>query len=121
MTKPRCRRRALGLLVVASLGIALRAKAAELPLVLSEDFESGSSRWQPTDGGSWEVIDTPRGKGFSLFQQSKYQPPHRSPVNITILKDVIVSDFVLDVDLQSTVKDYDQRMLVLVFGYHDTA
>jgi len=121
MKYARCLCLTFALLVVASLWVELRAKAAELPLVLSEDFESGDSRWQPTDASSWKVIDTPRGKVFSLFQQSKYTPPHRSPVNITILKDAIVSDFVLDVNLQSTVKDYDHRSLVLVFGYQDPA
>ena len=34
---------------------------------------------------------------------------------------VTVSDFELDVSLQSTVKDYNHRSLVIVFGYQDPA
>lgn len=101
------------------LGVASIVTAAE-PLV-RDDFESGSQRWQPTDPAAWKIADTERGKVFSLFQQSKYKPPHRSPENFALLKDVIVGDFVLEVDVQSTVKDYDHRDLVLVFGYQDPA
>ena len=34
---------------------------------------------------------------------------------------MVVGDFVLEVELQSTVKDYDHRSMVLVFGYQDPA
>ena len=94
-------------------------RAAELPLLVSETFEQGADRWQPTDAKAWKILQTPEGYVYHLFQQSKYKPPHRSPVNIALLKDVIVSDFVLDTRLQSTVKDYDHRSMVLVFGYQD--
>jgi hypothetical protein len=95
--------------------------AAELPLLLTEDFDNGANRWQPMDAKSWKIIDTPRGKAFSLFRQSEYKPPHRSPVNIAILKQPVVSDFSLEVDVQSTVPDYNHRSLVIVFGYQDPA
>ncbi len=111
-------------LVLAAIagGAALRsASAAELPLLLKEDFESGSDRWQPMDPNSWKVLKTPEGNVYSLFAQSKYKPPHRSPVNISLLKDIVVSDFDLTCRMQSTVKDYDHRSLVLVFGYQDPA
>jgi len=58
---------------------------------------------------------------YSLIRDSEYKPPHRSPVNVALLKGVTVSDFVLDVRLQSTVPDYGHRSLVLVFGYQDPA
>jgi hypothetical protein len=97
------------------------AFGAELPLLVSEDFEQGSARWQPSDPQAWKVIETPRGKVYSLFQQSHYKPPYRSPVNFALLKDVVVGDFALAADVQSTVKDYDHRDMVLVFGYQDPA
>ncbi len=109
------------LAIAIALVAAGPALAAELPLLLTEDFDNGAARWQPFDGQAWRVVDTPRGKVYSLFQQSQYKPPYRSPVNIALLKDVIVGDFVLDVELQSTVKDYDHRSMVLVFGYQDPA
>jgi hypothetical protein len=97
------------------------AARAELPIVVDEDFEAGSDRWQPADAQSWKIAKTPKGNVYSLFQDSKYQPPYRSPVNIALLKNVVVSDFVLNLRLQSTVKDYNHRSMVVLFGYQDPA
>jgi len=97
------------------------AARAELPILVDEDFEAGSDRWQPADAQSWKIVKTPQGNVYSLFQDSKYQPPYRSPVNIALLKDVVVGDFVLDLRLQSTVKDYNHRSMVVLFGYQDPA
>ncbi len=96
-------------------------RAVELPILLSEDFESGADRWQPMDPASWKVVSTPEGKAYSLFQQSNYKPPFRSPVNIALLKEPMVSDFVLTTRVRSTVKDYDHRSMVLIFGYQNPA
>jgi len=106
---------------VALLALAtfVHPAVAELPLVFSEDFESGAQRWQPTDAKSWKLLATPQGQVYSLFADSKFKPKHRSPVNISLLKEVTVSDFELTVKLQSTVQDYGHRSLVLVFGYQD--
>jgi hypothetical protein len=110
---------ACGFFLVIALG---KVKAADsLPLVISEDFEQGAARWQPTDAAAWKILETPQGKVYSLFQQSNFKPPHRSPVNIAILKDVIVGDFVFETKVQSTVKDYDHRSMVMIFGYQDPA
>ncbi len=113
---------AYGLLpAIAILVLPPLAGAAELPLLVQEDFEGGSVRWQPTDTNAWKVVTTPQGKVYSLFRQSDYKPPHRSPLNFSLLKDVVVGDFALDAKVQSTVKDYDHRDMVLVFGYQDPA
>jgi hypothetical protein len=92
-----------------------------LPLLLEEDFEKGAERWEPTDPAAWKVTETPKGKFYSQCGKSAYTPPHRSPLNLSILKDVVVGDFVLEAKLQSTVKDYGHRDMVLVFGYQDAA
>jgi hypothetical protein len=93
----------------------------ELPLLFQDDFENGASHWQPTDPQAWKVIQTDRGKVYSQFKQSKYEPPYRSPFNLALLKDVSVSDFVLEAKLQSTVKDYPHRDMCLAFGYQNPA
>ena len=109
-------------LIVAGLAAGtVVARAADLPLLVHEDFEAGAARWRPADPASWKIVETPRGNVYSLFQQSKYQPPHRSPRNIALLDDVVVGDFVLELRLQSTVKDYNHRSMVIVFGYQDPA
>jgi len=110
--------------VAALLMTALFSTAqarAELPLVVSEGFETGADRWQPTDEQSWKIAETPSGNVYSLFKDSTYQPPYRSPVNISLLKDAVVGDFVLEARLQSTVQDYNHRSMVMVFGYQDPA
>ena len=68
-----------------------------------------------------EGLRDAEGHVYSLIAESEYKPPYRSPVNIALLEDVVVGDFVLDARLQSTVKDYDHRSMVLVFGYQDPA
>src|SRR5262245_39293934 len=93
--------------------------AKELPVVFEDDFTKGADRWEPTDAKAWKIVDAPDGKMFSQFQQSKYTPAVRSPVNYALVKDVVVGDFVLDVKLQSTGKDGPHRDMCLFFGHQD--
>lgn len=93
----------------------------ELPVLVSEDFEGGADRWEFSDPKAWKVADGPKGKMLSLVEKTTPKTPHRSPFGIALLKDVTVGDFVLEADVQSTVKDYPHRDLVLVFGYQDNA
>jgi hypothetical protein len=97
------------------------AEPADLPDVAHEDFEQGAERWQATDAQAWEVLPGKEGKGYGNTKQSDYKPPHRSPLNIALLKDVIVGDFVLEADVRSTVKDYGHRSMCMFFGYQDPA
>ncbi|MCE9608215.1 MAG: hypothetical protein K8U03_25300 [Planctomycetia bacterium] len=101
------------------------AASAELPLVFEDDFEQGSEqlakRWKPTDAAAWKLVDGKSGKAYSLFQQSNYKPPFRSPVNISLVDDVAVTDFRLEADVLSTKADYPHRSMIMVFGYQDPA
>lgn len=93
-----------------------------LPLIFEESFENGAERWEPTDAKAWKIKDTDNGGVFSQFEKrSKYEPPHRSPYNIALLRDVQVGDFVLDADVLSTHEDYGHRDVCLFFGYQDSA
>jgi hypothetical protein len=100
---------------------AAAAEKPEWPLLFQDDFEKGAERWQPTDPQAWKILKTDRGKVYSQFQGSKYNPPHRSPLNISLVKDVDVSDFMLSVKAQSTCRDYPHQDLCLFFGYQDPA
>lgn len=95
--------------------------AQDLPELVQEDFEKGADRWEFSDPGAWKVADTDKGKSLTLFKKTTPKTPHRSPFGVALLKDVVVGDFVLEADVQSTVKDYPHRDLVLVFGYQDAA
>lgn len=93
------------------------------PLLASEDFTAADPflRWEPTDANAWKRVEQAGNGVFNQFAQSKYQTPVRSPFNRAMLKDLIVSDCVLDVKLQSTARDYPHRSLCLFFGYQDPA
>jgi len=111
-------------LVVLFCGLFLcQPVAAEkkLKLVYKDDFEKGAKNWEPTDKNAWRLRKTAKGLVYNQFKGSKYKPPHRSPVNISLLKDVYVGDFVLKVKVRSTIKDYGHRDMCLFFGYQDKA
>jgi hypothetical protein len=93
--------------------------AQELPVLLTEDFEKGADKWEFSDPKAWKVIDTDKGKSLGLVEKTTPKTPHRSPFGVALLKDVVVGDFVLEVDAKSTVKDYPHRDLVFIFGYQD--
>jgi hypothetical protein len=105
-------------LAVLVLGLSVQAQP---PLLFQDDFEKGADRWEPTDAAAWKTIDTKDGKVYSQFQQSKYKPPFRSPLNFALVKDLSVGDFVLEARCQSTIKDYGHRDMCLFFGYQDPA
>lgn len=96
---------------------------AQAPLVFEDDFEKGAEHWQPTDAAAWKLAPGRKdhGQAYSLFQQSKYKPPHRSPINIALIKDVQVTDFKFEVDILSTAREYPHRSMCLFFGYQDPA
>jgi hypothetical protein len=113
---------------LALVGLTAFVEAAEapkgvtnLPLLFADDFESGNSdRWTTTDPAAWKILVTDKGNVFSQFQtKSNYEPPVRSPYNRALIKDIVVSDFLLEVKLQSTIPDYGHRDLCLFFGYQD--
>ena len=94
---------------------------AKLPLLFADDFEKDADRWQPTDAKAWKVVQTKKGRHYSQFQNSKYTPPHRSPLNIALVKDLRVTDFHLEAKVQSTGNDGPHRDMCLFFGYQDPA
>lgn len=91
----------------------------ERGLVVVDDFSKGADAWNPTDPAAWKVIKTDHGPAYSLAKESKYKPPHRSPFNISLLKDVVVADFTLRVEAQSTKAEYPHQDMCLFFGYQD--
>jgi hypothetical protein len=115
--------------LVVSLVGAAGASAADppptllgLPLLLHEDFSSGSlARLQPSNPMAWKIEDLDGNKVASQHQHVVTETPVRSPFNRAVFADLVVGDFVLDVKLQSTARDYPHRSLCLFFGYQDPA
>ena len=94
--------------------------------VLVKDLFQSAEHWEPTDTTAWKIKKASKGtftgNVYSQFKKkSNYKPPHRSPLNISWLKDVTVGSFQLDVDVLSTHKDYPHRDACLFFGFQDPA
>ena len=106
--------------LVCSLTVAAAAQP-ELPLVFEVDFEKGADLWQPTDAAAWKITETDGGKVYDQHKGSKYNPPHRSPLNISLRKDVTLGDFVLTARVRSTCRDYGHRDMCMFFGYQNPA
>ncbi|MEW6236585.1 MAG: hypothetical protein AB1656_14470 [Candidatus Omnitrophota bacterium] len=92
-----------------------------LPLLLEENFSQGCDRWEPTDKDAWKVVVENGNSIYSLFKQSHYEPPVRSPFNISLAKDIWVSDFVLDAKMKSTGRQYGHRDMCVIFGWRDVS
>ena len=91
-----------------------------LPLVFSEDFQSGRDRWETTDDKSWEVIDEAGKKSFGLNKRiSDYQPKVRSPHDIALIQGVKLSDFVLIFKVRSTKDTGNHRDCCVFFCHQD--
>lgn len=115
--------------VLGAAGGSCRGEA--LPLVFSDDFEHDMARWETTDPDPnrpyWELTsaDPQFGNATQVLRvigTSNYRPPHRSPHSIALVKDVVLEDFEMTVQLQSTnVKAGPHRDLCLFWGYQDPA
>lgn len=116
-------------LACSALGMGTVAWAKEppamlkgLPRVFFDDFEEGKlDRWSPSDPKAWKADVIGGRKVANQFEQSKVETPVRSPFNRSVIKDLIVSDCVLDVQVRSTTRDYGHRDMCLFFGYQDPA
>lgn len=104
----------------------LSTLAGEIPkgykLQYAQDFQKPESLkdFLFTDPKAWKVSQEGDNTALELFGKSKYEPKHRSPFNIALLADRVFGDFVLDVELQSTVKPYPHQDMCLFFGFEAT-
>lgn len=130
MTKQVFRFRAITLMVfctVSSLVCAddktLPPAPADMKLLFSEDFEGGTiERYEPTDKTAWKLITQEDNHVIALTRKhSDFKPPFRSPLNRSLVKDLEVGSFVMDIRFQSTIADYPHRSLCLFFGFKDDA
>ena len=96
-----------------------------LPLAFYEEFadaEKAKARFEFTHEKAWEVKEAEGKRHLSLTKQSDYKPPVRSPVNIAWVKDLKVGpEFIMEVRLRSTTRDYGHRDLCLFFGGIDAS
>lgn len=72
-----------------------------------------------TDPGAWKFAADGESFALELAQQSKYEPAVRSPFNMALVADRTFGDFVLEVDLIQTGREYGHRDMCLFFGFQD--
>lgn len=110
------------LALVALLPVALPA-ADHVPdgykLIYDQRFaDAGSMKdFRFTDPAAWRLAKSNDTAALELVRQSKYAPIVRSPVNIALLADKIVGDFILEADLIQTGREYGHRDMCLFFGF----
>ena len=94
-----------------------------MTLIYQHDFQDGQAeRYQPTDVSAWKLQAEGDNQFLALTKKhSNFSPPFRSPLNRTLIRDLEVSSFVMDIRFQSTIADYPHRSLCLFFGYQDDA
>ena len=93
-----------------------------MPLLFHDDFESGMDRWEPMDDSTWSVATEEGGNRVLAFTgESGYEPPVRSPRNVALVRDLEVSDFVLEAKLKSTSREYGHRDMCLFYQWQDPA
>ena len=73
-----------------------------------------------SDPKAWRHAKDGDNGSLELFGKSDYNPKDRSPFNIALIADRIFSDFVMDVELQSTVKPYGHQDMCLFYGFEAT-
>ena len=102
--------------------VALTSFAAEIPagytLAYEQKFDTAAALqdFRFTDPAAWGFTKTNDISALALMKQSKYAPVVRSPVNIALIGDKVFGDFVLEVDLIQTGKEYGHRDMCLFFG-----
>jgi len=92
---------------------------SQYAILFKDDFSAGSKHWQPTDADAWGIVEQGSNKIYSLHQQSKYEPPFRSPYNISLVKNHTVGSFDMQTRVITTARDYGHRSMCLFFGYQD--
>lgn len=92
-----------------------------LPLVFEDDFEDGAGKWETTDPAAWSLQKSEQNHAFGLNKRkSDYQPEHRSPHNIALIKGLELSDFDIRFRVKST-KDTGGHRDCCVFFCHQNA
>lgn len=92
-------------------------------VLFEENFERRASvnKLYTTDPNAWRIIEDGKNKALELHQMSSYEPRVRSPKNIALIKNKLFGDFVLEVELAQTGREYGHRDMCIFFGVKDPA
>jgi hypothetical protein len=116
----------------AVLSIALfcfltEASSQKLPkdykLVYEQSFDGDGALhdFLFTQKDKWILSEGKAGKALEFTGISEYQPPFRSPHTLGFIRNLVVGNFVMEVDLLQTGKEYGHRDMCIAFGLQDPA
>ena len=118
--------RLLSLLILPLAVPLLAAPADDAPVTYEQKFDTPDALtdFVVSDPAVWKVAAGPDGGFLELAYDKKtykssYQPKHRSPIHIALIKDRVFTDFVLDCEMQSTTAPYGHQDGCLFFGFQD--
>lgn len=89
-------------------------------LIFSEDFDNAVSleNFEFSDTKAWRWSQQGKSSGcIELFQQSKYETKFRSPFNMAMIATKRCGDFVLELDMKQTGKEYGHRDMCVYFNF----
>lgn len=91
---------------------------AGFQLVYAQDFESPQAikGFEMTDHSAWKISSAEENRTLALYGKSDYTARVRSPFNIALIKDLIVGDFIMEVELAQSGREYGHRDLCLFFN-----
>ncbi len=97
------------------------ANAQQTPaLVFHDDFHDGSTKWETTDDASWTLTQQRGRSAWGLNKRkSNYQPKFRSPHNVALVRDLQLTETVIDVEVKSTRDTGKHRDCCIFFQYQD--
>ena len=114
----------LAFVLVSLLGTHGMADDPKLPdgyaLIISEDFDNPVSlgSFEFSDPKAWRWSSQGKSSGaLELHQQSKYTTKYRSPFNIALWTKKRCGDFVMEVDMKQSGKEYGHRDMCLYFNF----
>ena len=89
-------------------------------MVFEDDFSTGITQWETTDSDSWTLKDQ---NGRSVWglnkRRSDYQPKVRSPHNIALVRDLDLTDTMIEFDVKSTRDTGNHRDCCVFFHHKD--
>jgi hypothetical protein len=113
-------------ILVVGLAPAASVRAEPIPanfkLLYEQNFEKPESinDFVFTDPTEWKLGSDASNTWLELsFPKGKhgYAPKHRSPFHIALIADRVFGDFILEADMQSTMKPYPHQDMCLFYGF----
>ena len=89
-------------------------------MVFQDDFSDGSDRWETTDAASWTLTNEDGRSAWGINKRkSDYKPKVRSPHNRALVRDLNLTETIIEFDVKSTRDTGNHRDCCVFFQYQD--